>query len=215
MVEVQATYGTFWVEGEVQKVKGQKSILKVEDHDLDGLPILSIRSSGDQSMTRAEAANNIYILHVLQGKEDFLTNPWTKILYGSGQDVVWPAVPTNKSSKPPPIVQDPDSPQLNPSQELVVTTMLSPLSANQVLVVQGPPGTGKVRLTCHGFWVKLTLYSQDFCHCYFCQLCYKCSATTWWYMAGGPVQYCCQKHCREVTPLRLQGLQALGVQGVS
>jgi hypothetical protein len=171
MIEVQTAYGTIWVEGEVQRVKGQKSILKVEDHDLDGLPILSIRSSGDQSITQAEAANNTYILHVLQGKEDFLTNPWTKTLYGSGENVVWPAVPANKSSKPPPIVQDPDGPQLNPSQELVVTTMLSPLSSNQALVVQGPPGTGKVMLTSCSLWIELMPSSPDFCHCYLCQLC--------------------------------------------
>jgi hypothetical protein len=136
-------YGPVLTSSSVMSHTGKNTVLEV-GANLDGLKIGQITSAGDTRRTRAEALNEQRVLHILQNKDTLFNNPWSKTVYGQPGDIIWPALKFKVPYQPPALVMDAVNP-LNPSQELVVTTMLSPPVSNHVMVVQGPPGTGKVR----------------------------------------------------------------------
>jgi hypothetical protein len=144
-VEVKTAYGTFTKEANITKTNGKISALDVDGAVLEGVDFTSITTEGDSRLTRAEEAIEAYILRILQDKVALLNNPWSQSIYGKPDTVVWPTLPAKPVYQVPELLVDPDRSPLNPSQEAVVSTMLSSPASNQIMVVQGPPGTGKVR----------------------------------------------------------------------
>ena len=99
---------------------------------------MSVSTIGKEDMTYAEIARQGIILHVLQSRTSFLSQPFFQSIWLPNERTSWPE--QDGTTDEPPIHF---SRPLNHSQGTAVKKILSPDDVNRVVMIHGPPGTGK------------------------------------------------------------------------
>ena len=129
----------FIAEAEVKTIMGRNVILDV-GNSVEGRVIQGVITEGADGPTNAQRQRSAVSREALQGKGDFLQNPFLKYILEPSAKFTWPESFPIIDTVPPIFTNRP----LNDSQQRAVEHILLNTNDTRISIIQGPPGTGLI-----------------------------------------------------------------------